>query len=59
MALYWHPYLAELLRQDYGDRLVIEEEVSLGDMLLRADLLLVLNTYSGCRNCMCNSCGRY
>ncbi len=41
MALYWHPYLAELLRQDYGDRLVIEEELSLGDMPLRADLLLI------------------
>ncbi len=41
MALYWHPYLAELLRQDYGDRLVIEEEVSLGDIPLRADLLLI------------------
>lgn len=41
MALSWHPYLAELLRQDYGDRLIIEEEVSLGDMPLRADLLLI------------------
>lgn len=41
MALYWHPYLAELLRQDYGNRLHIEEEVSLGDMPLRADLLLI------------------
>ncbi|ETX07780.1 hypothetical protein [Candidatus Entotheonella palauensis] len=41
MALYWHPYLAELLRQDYGDRLIIEEELSLGDMPLRADLLLI------------------
>ncbi len=41
MALYWHPYLAELLRHDYGDRLVIEEEISLGDMPLRADLLLI------------------
>ncbi|ETX06096.1 hypothetical protein [Candidatus Entotheonella palauensis] len=41
MALYWHPYLAELLRQDYGDRLIIEEEISLGDMPLRADLLLI------------------
>ena len=38
MALYWHPYLAELLRQDYGNRLDIEEEVSLGDMPLRANL---------------------
>ncbi len=34
MALYWYPYLAELLRQDDSDRLVIEEEVSLGDMPL-------------------------
>ncbi|ETX07273.1 MAG: hypothetical protein ETSY2_12175 [Candidatus Entotheonella gemina] len=41
MTLYWHPYLAELLRQDYGNRLDIEEEVSLGDMPLRADLLLI------------------
>lgn len=41
MALYWHPFLAELLRQDYGDRLIVEEEVSLGDMPLRADLLLI------------------
>lgn len=41
MALYWHPFLAELLRQDYGDRLLVEEEVSLGDMPLRADLLLI------------------
>ncbi|WP_089935955.1 hypothetical protein [Candidatus Entotheonella palauensis] len=41
MALYWHPCLAELLRQGYGDRLVIEEKVSLGDMPLRADLLLI------------------
>ncbi|WP_089938241.1 hypothetical protein [Candidatus Entotheonella palauensis] len=41
MALYWHPYLAELLRQDYGNRLQVEEEISLGDMPLRADLLLI------------------
>jgi hypothetical protein len=41
MALYWHPFLAELLRQDYGDRLLVEEEVSLGDMPLKADLLLI------------------
>ncbi len=32
MALYWHPFLTELLRHDYGDRLIVEEEVSLGDM---------------------------
>jgi len=41
MALYWHPFLAELLRQDYGHHLIVEEEVSLGDMPLRADLLLI------------------
>jgi hypothetical protein len=41
MALYWHPFLAELLRQDYGDRLIVEEEVALGDMPLKADLLLI------------------
>ena len=41
MALYWHPFLAELLRQDYGSRLIVEEEVPLGDMPLRADLLLI------------------
>ena len=41
MALYWHPFLAELLRQTYSDRLIIEEEVALGDMPLRADLLLI------------------
>src|SRR5712691_2569768 len=41
MALYWHPFLAELLRHDYGDRLIVEEEVVLGDMPLKADLLLI------------------
>jgi hypothetical protein len=41
MALYWHPFLAELLRHDYGNRLIIEEEVALGDMPLRVDLLLI------------------
>src|SRR5438309_9404741 len=28
-------------RQDYGDRLLVEEELSLGDMPLKADLLLI------------------
>jgi hypothetical protein len=41
MALYWHPFLADLLRFDYGDRLIVEEEVPLGEMPLRADLLLI------------------
>ena len=41
MALYWHPFLAELLRRDYGNRLIVEEEVALGDMPLRVDLLLI------------------
>ncbi len=41
MALYWHPYLAELLQLDYGDRLIVEKEVPLGDMPLKADFLLI------------------
>lgn len=41
MALYWHPFLAELLRMDYGDRRIVEDEVPLGDMPLKADLLLI------------------
>jgi hypothetical protein len=41
MALYWHPFLAELLRMDYGDRLIVDDEVVLGDMPLKADLLLI------------------
>lgn len=40
MALYWHPYLAELLRQDYGNRLYIEGEVSLGNMPQLASFLV-------------------
>ncbi|HIE53359.1 MAG TPA: hypothetical protein EYP85_16525, partial [Armatimonadetes bacterium] len=41
MVTRWHPLLAQFLRQDYGDRLIIEEEVPLGEMPLRADLLLI------------------
>jgi hypothetical protein len=41
MALYWHPYLAELLKLDYGDRLDVKDEFSLGDMPLKADFLLI------------------
>jgi len=41
MAIYWHPFLAQFLRQDYGSLLTIEDEVSLGDMPLRVDLLLI------------------
>ncbi|HIE52017.1 MAG TPA: hypothetical protein EYP85_09680, partial [Armatimonadetes bacterium] len=41
MAKQWHPLLAQFLRQDYGDRLIIEEEVPLGEMPLRVDLLLM------------------
>ena len=41
MAIYWHPLLAQFLRHDYGDRLVIEAEVPLGEMPLRADLVLI------------------
>ncbi|MCS6862523.1 MAG: hypothetical protein NZT92_19650 [Abditibacteriales bacterium] len=41
MAIYWHPFLVQFLRQDYGDRLIIEDEVNLGEMPLRVDLLLI------------------
>ncbi|MBC8232928.1 hypothetical protein H8E77_25580 [bacterium] len=41
MAIYWHPYLAQFLRQDYGSLLTIEDEVNLGEMPLRLDLLLI------------------
>lgn len=41
MAVYWHPFLAQFIRDAYGDRLIVEEEVSLGDMPLRVDLLLI------------------
>jgi hypothetical protein len=41
MALYWHPFLADLLRHRYADRLVIHETVTLGDLPLEADLLLI------------------
>jgi hypothetical protein len=41
MALYWHPFLAELLRQDYGDRLIVEEDFPSGEMPLKADFLLI------------------
>jgi hypothetical protein len=41
MAIYWHPLLAQFLRRDYGDRLIIEEEVNLGDLPLRIDLVII------------------
>jgi len=40
MAIYWHPYLAHLMRLSYNNRLRIEEEVPLGQMPLRLDILL-------------------
>ena len=41
MALYWHPFLAQMLRLSYADRLIVQEQVSLGDLPLQADLLLI------------------
>jgi hypothetical protein len=41
MAIYWHPMLAQLLRSEYGDQLTIEEEVNLGEMPLRIDLVVI------------------
>jgi hypothetical protein len=40
MAIYWHPYLAQLMRLSYEDKLNIEEEIPLGEMPLRLDILL-------------------
>jgi hypothetical protein len=41
MALYWHPYLADMLRRHCGQALEVHETVSLGDLPLEADLLLI------------------
>ncbi|MBC8230219.1 hypothetical protein H8E77_11785 [bacterium] len=41
MAIYWHPFLIQFLRQDYSSLLDIEDEVNLGEMPLRLDLLLI------------------
>ncbi|HIE51714.1 MAG TPA: hypothetical protein EYP85_08125 [Armatimonadetes bacterium] len=41
MAVYWHPFVAQFLRQEYQGRLIVLEEVSLGEMPLRADLILI------------------
>ena len=41
MAIYWHPFLTQFLRQDYSSLLDIEDEVNLGEMPLRLDLLLI------------------
>jgi hypothetical protein len=41
MALYWHPFLAQMLRLSYADRLLVQEQISLGDMPLQADLLVI------------------
>ncbi len=41
MALYWHPFLAEMLRLRYSDRLIIRDKLPLGDLPLEADLLLI------------------
>lgn len=41
MAIYWHPFLTQFLRQDYESLLSIEAEVNLGEMPLRLDLLII------------------
>ena len=41
MTLYWHPFLTEMLRLVYSDRLVIRDKLPLGDLPLEADLLLI------------------
>jgi hypothetical protein len=32
MATYWHPLLAQFLREDYGDRLEVKDSVKIGKM---------------------------
>jgi len=41
MAIQWHPFLTQFLRQDYSNLLIIDSEVNLGEMPLRLDLLLI------------------
>jgi hypothetical protein len=41
MTIYWHPFLAEMLRLSYADRIVIQEQLPLGDLPLEADWLLI------------------
>jgi hypothetical protein len=41
VALYWHPFLVQMLRLRYSDRLIIRDKLPLGDLPLEADLLLV------------------
>jgi hypothetical protein len=38
MALYWHPFLAEMLRLSYSDQLDIREQIALGDLPSAAPL---------------------
>jgi hypothetical protein len=47
MAVYWHPLLAQFLRWHYGDRLRIEEEVPLGEMPPRLDILFIRREREG------------
>src|SRR5260370_10642676 len=41
MTIYWHPFLAEMMRLSYADRIIIQEQLPLGDLPLEADLLLI------------------
>ena len=40
MAIYWHPLLAQFLREDYGDRLEVKDSVKIGKMPLELDILI-------------------
>lgn len=39
MAIYWHPLLAQFLRQALGDCIRIDDSIPLGEMPLEMDLL--------------------
>jgi len=41
VAVYWHPFLVQLLRDEYGDLLEILDEVLLGRMPPRLDMVII------------------
>jgi len=40
MAVYWHPFLSQFIRNDYGGRLDVKDSVKLGEMPLEMDILI-------------------
>jgi len=40
MATYWHPLLAQFLKEDYGNLLEVRDSVKIGKMPLELDILI-------------------